>query len=176
MNILPIYANKAKNEHWVVQCLRGAGYCICIFSSIGGIATALTVLLPFAQRMGFGGSSVILNLCFAGIGAIVGFLLGLLVGLPFWGLALLLDDVHALRIYASGYFTDEGDPDADEGDDAPVSDPGEVVADDVPAPLSDASEPESRVQFSGAGLKLLYVLAGLLVVAVVLLLILIFTR
>lgn len=36
------------------------------------------------------------------LGGLLGFCAGLLVGLPFWGLALIADDLHALRIYASG--------------------------------------------------------------------------
>lgn len=113
MNILPIYAYQAEKKHWVVRFLRNAGYFICFLSSVGGLFLSLSLFGPPLSDRG----AAVISVIFAVLGALIGFLVGLLIGLPFWGLAMLLDDVHALRIYASGYFADD---DGEEEDPAPA--------------------------------------------------------
>ena len=100
MNIFPLHAEEARRRHWVVRTLRYFGYLDAIAGIIVGLAlgNAMGPLLLYQLGVPFTTADIIAP----PLGGLLGFCVGLLVGLPFWGLALIADDLHALRIYASG--------------------------------------------------------------------------
>lgn len=100
MNIFPLHAEEARKRHWVVRTLRYFGYLDAIAGIIVGIVygNAMGPLLLAQLGVPFDTAHIIA----LPLGGLLGFCAGLLVGLPFWGLALIADDLHALRIYASG--------------------------------------------------------------------------
>ena len=108
--IYPIHAEDAARRHWIVRWLRYTGYFEVIAVVVAGIAYAnlyFTPVLWELLRIDHGLCPLIAVL----LGALVSFVAGLAVTLPVWGLALVFDDLHALRVYASGYasYTDAPD-------------------------------------------------------------------
>ena len=122
MNILPIFDEQAQRKHWVVRWLRNMGHFICFLAGVSGVFGALSLFAPFANDMSSQGALIVFDVLVAILGCCVGALAGCIIGLPYWGLAMLLDDLHALRVYASGYYAvqdqedDEDDEDDEEGD------------------------------------------------------------
>lgn len=107
MRIYPINSIDANRRHWVVRMLRYFGY---IWAAVGTIGGAL-----YGYRLGALFVAASLNTTFeigavvgAALGALVGFTGGLVIGLPFWAMSMIVDDLHALRIYAGGYMTTDG--------------------------------------------------------------------
>lgn len=102
MNIIPIHADAANRRHWVVRTLRYFGFLLVILGTIGGTVYARALLtFPVAQALNL--SLETAQLITIVLGALLSFSASLLVTLPYWGLALVIDDLHALRIYASGF-------------------------------------------------------------------------
>ena len=102
MNIFPINRAEAQRKHWVVRWLRYIGYLICISSTIAGVVFALkyaSLILPPVPD----GFVYLAWVLVALVGCLLGFTAGLGVSLPYWAIALALDDLHTLRIYAGGY-------------------------------------------------------------------------
>jgi len=108
MRIYPVNGIDANRRHWVVRMLRYFGYIWAVIGTIGGAL--------YGYRMGALFVVAYLNTSFeigavvgVALGALVGFVGGLVIGLPFWAMSMIVDDLHALRIYASGYMTtDDG--------------------------------------------------------------------
>ena len=111
MNIFPVRRADSEKRHWVVRWLRYNGYIICIAATISGAVLAYNY---GAMLFAFMGSSAdeILSWVFAIVtlllGGLVGFVAGLGISLPFWGLALMIDDLHAIRIHSGGYAATDG--------------------------------------------------------------------
>ena len=119
MKILPINVGEAERKHWVVKWLHNAGYYICILTGIAGVVVASRLSSHIVASMSDQTLMGVVRIACSVVGAIVGVYIGFLVGLPLWGMALLLDDIHALRVYVSGFVmveNEKGLPD-DEHDD-----------------------------------------------------------
>ena len=102
MNIYPIHSQTAARKHWIVRILRYFGFLTVIAGTICGTLYAramFTVLLSEAFNISLETSQLIVIV----LAAILSFGASMLVTLPYWGLALMIDDLHALRLYASGY-------------------------------------------------------------------------
>lgn len=102
MNIMPMHEYTRKDRPWVIRWLRYCGYLLVVLSIFFGVAMigpGLTDVLVTSFSMDYNGASV-LSLV---VGAFGGFFGGLIVTVPYWGLALLLDDIHAIRVQTSGY-------------------------------------------------------------------------
>lgn len=102
MNIMPIHPYTAKDRPWVIVWLRCLGYMIVIAATVA----ACVLLIPgftvgIMHGMGVGhdfAATLALVLC-----ALLGFLAGVVASVPLWGLAMLLDDIHAIRMQTAGY-------------------------------------------------------------------------
>jgi len=102
MNIFPMNRNDADRRHWVVRWLRYNGYFICAGALIAGGYYGYI----YSKLFSYGAPDamqVILPILGVLLGCLLGFVGGLAVSLPFWGMSMIIDDLHALRIYASGY-------------------------------------------------------------------------
>lgn len=102
MNIMPMHEYTRKDRPWVIRWLRYCGYLLVVLSIFFGVAMigpGLTDVLVTSFSMDYNGASVI-SLVAGGFG---GFFGGLIVTVPYWGLAMLLDDIHAIRMQTSGY-------------------------------------------------------------------------
>jgi hypothetical protein len=104
MFILPRNTALAEQPYWVVKWLRYIGFIICAGCLIAGFAYGAFMLAPTAQlSLGFPkGVAVPLATLLAGL---LGYMIGLGISLPFWAMSAIMDDLHALRVYASGYVT-----------------------------------------------------------------------
>ena len=108
MNIFPIRQADADKSPWVVKMLYVLGYLFVIGAAISGAAYGGALLGP------------LLAAAFdidASLGATLGMILGVLLGvlgsliasLPMWALAMIVDDLHAIRVQTSGYAATGGD-------------------------------------------------------------------
>lgn len=102
MTIYPIQGASADRRHWVVKWLRYTGYMEVIAAVIVGIFYSYSMLTPMIAMMtGFdAGISLAISLLFGGL---ISFVAGLAISLPAWALSMVIDDIHALRIYHQGF-------------------------------------------------------------------------
>lgn len=102
MNVYPMHANDADRRHWVVRVLRILGYIDAIVGALSGAFYGYSMGAMFIMQItGLPAvSALIIGIV---VGVLLGLALGLMVGLPVWALSMLIDDMHALRLYASSY-------------------------------------------------------------------------
>lgn len=102
MNIFPIHSDQANRRHWVVRLLRCFGYIIVGAAVLFGLLRG-RVLLSLLIEQTTGLDMELSAALGTVLGVLGGFLGGMLVSLPLWTMALIADDLHALRVYATGY-------------------------------------------------------------------------
>ena len=107
MNIFPINAEAAKKRHWVVRWLRAYAIIEVVLAVLVGLAYSYNLLTPMVIQSTHMDPTICAALALL-IGGLVSFALGLAVSLPFWALATVIDDLHALRIYAQGLVVMDG--------------------------------------------------------------------
>lgn len=108
MKIIPISAYEPKDRPWVTRLLRYLGYLIVIGCVLYGITTGgkqIGLLLRQLFNLDYNGTAVL----GAVIGGLLGFVGGLIVSVPYWGLAMLLDDIRAIRVQTAGYAATDRD-------------------------------------------------------------------
>ena len=102
MNVFPIHTDTPASRHWVVRWLRYTGYMEVIAAVILGVYYSAVFLAPRIQFQ----LNLDMNVCIliaALFGGFIAFVAGLGISLPAWALALVIDDLHALRLYNQGY-------------------------------------------------------------------------
>ena len=99
---VPIRTFEAEKPNLIVKCLRVLGYIILIVSMVSGITAAYFFFPPIIKQY-FKIEPTYCSVIAIAIGAIGSSIVGFGIGLPILGLALAIDDLHALRIYNSGY-------------------------------------------------------------------------
>lgn len=107
MNIFPIHSYEPKDRPWVIRSLRYMGYLLVIISVIVGVfflGPGLNVYVASALNLDYNGASMIALI----LGGLAGLLGGLAITLPYWSLAMLLDDIHAIRVQTAGYASVDG--------------------------------------------------------------------
>lgn len=103
MNIFPLHSYEPKDRPWVIRLLRYMGYLIVFLSAVLGFTMLPRVIAAYLA----------INIYSAGdlyplaeiLGGILGLLGGFIISVPYWGLAMLLDDIHAIRVQSSAYVT-----------------------------------------------------------------------
>lgn len=101
-NLYPLHQEAANRRHWVPRLLRYFGFFDAIAGTVAGIILGNnfgSFYLMAALNLEFDTA----NLIAMPLGGLFGFSVGLLLGLPMWALSMAIDDLHALRIYASAY-------------------------------------------------------------------------
>lgn len=101
LNAFPVYRLSEKS-HWVVQWLRIVAKTLIVLVEVGGICCSYFFLTPVLMKYVAMDSTYCAILSIV-IGALGASLVGVAFCLPLLGMALMLDDLHALRLYASGY-------------------------------------------------------------------------
>jgi len=102
MNVYPIHTNTADKRHWVVRWLRYTGYLEVIAVVLVGLFYSYNMLTPLLY-MAFQIDVTICALIAIILGGFVSFVAGLGISLPCWALSMMIDDLHALRVYSQGY-------------------------------------------------------------------------
>ena len=102
MNIFPIQIDTAKKRHWVVRWLRFYAFFEVIVAVLAGMFYAYNLLTPMAIQLTGMDPTVCAAIVLA-LGGLVSFALGLALSLPAWALSLVIDDLHALRLYHQGF-------------------------------------------------------------------------
>ena len=107
MNIFPIHRETAQKRHWVVRWLRYTGYLEVIAAVIVGLIYSYNLLTPILY-MALRIDATLCAIIALILGGFVSFVAGLAVSLPAWALSLVIDDLHALRIYHHGFVVMDG--------------------------------------------------------------------
>lgn len=102
MNILPMNKKEADQKHWVVKWLRIYGYVITTCALLAGMYYGYIYrwMLFVNVDMSFYWLFTLLALF---IGGVIGLAAGLALSLPCWGMAMVIDDLHAMRQYMQGF-------------------------------------------------------------------------
>lgn len=102
MKLYPINALEANKPNWISRTLRVFGALVVIASVVVGVVLCNNMLAePVSQALGVSYETAqILCLVFGGLCSFGG---GLITSLGLWAAAMIIDDLHALRLYASGY-------------------------------------------------------------------------
>ena len=102
MNVFPLHTETANRRHWVVRWLRYTGYLEVVTAVVVGLFYSYNMLAPLiALTFSIDGTvSIVLSLI---VGGFVSFVIGLGISLPCWALSMMIDDLHALRVYSQGY-------------------------------------------------------------------------
>ena len=101
MNIFPINAEAAKKRHWVVRWLRAYAIIEVVLAVLAGLIYSYNLFTPMVIQS-TGMDPTICAVLVLVLGGLVSFAAGLAISLPFWALATVIDDLHALRLYAQG--------------------------------------------------------------------------
>lgn len=102
MNIYPIHSQTAARKHWVVRWLRYTGYLEVTAAVIVGVFYATTFGTPLLVAS-FDIDPTLCAIITIILGGFLSFAVGLSITLPTWALAMVIDDLHALRMYNEGY-------------------------------------------------------------------------
>lgn len=111
MNIFPLHTYELKDRPWVIRWLRYCGYLSVLISIIVGVIVLSPILVHFVAsflNLDYNGASGIALL----LGGVAGFFGGLIISVPYWAIAMLLDDIRAIRTQTSGYASIDGKPGA----------------------------------------------------------------
>lgn len=106
MHLVPIREDQANRRHWVVKALRFVGYIQVIVDMIIGFAVGSTFIASVLREQFYfsrDGASLFGSV----IGIALGFCMGMWLTLTVWGLALVIDDIHAIRMNTAGYYTSD---------------------------------------------------------------------
>ena len=106
MNIYPMQGADADKKHWVVKWLRYTGYLEIIAAVLVGIFYAYSLLTPLLY-MATGIDPTICAVITVVGGGFISFVAGLAISLPVWALSMVIDDLHALRLYHQGFAVTE---------------------------------------------------------------------
>ena len=139
MRIIPVSSYEAKDRPWVTRLLRYIGFLIVIGCTLYGIIGSGNQITPLV-REAMGSDSNAVAIVVLILGGLFGFVAGLAVSVPYWGLAMLLDDIRAIRVQTSGYTAEGASADVPIQEDVqiPVSVPEPAyVPDPVPEPVHD---------------------------------------
>lgn len=107
MNIFPLHKDTADKKHWIVRWLRYTGYLEVIAAVIVGLIYSYNMLTPILY-MALRIDATLCAIIALILGGFVSFVAGLAVSLPAWALSLVIDDLHALRIYHQGFVVMDG--------------------------------------------------------------------
>ena len=102
MNVFPLHKETADKKHWVVRWLRYTGYLEVLAAVIVGVFYSYTILAPMLYEMLQIDSNICILIAVA-FGGFVSFVAGLAISLPAWAMSMMIDDLHALRVYGQGY-------------------------------------------------------------------------
>lgn len=108
MNIFPVHTYEPKDRPWVIRTLRYLGFIEVIGAMLTGILYGGNLVGPLIQQA-FNLPAEVSFVITVILGALIGFCAGLIVTVPTWGLAMLLDDIHAIRLQTSAYVTTHPD-------------------------------------------------------------------
>ena len=102
MKIHSVNDYRPEDRPWVTRMLRYLGYLIVFGSVLYGIYFGVT-FINIARTLTVDLERNLNTLLGALIGGFLGFVGGLVVSVPYWGFAMLLDDIRAIRMQTSEY-------------------------------------------------------------------------
>ena len=108
LNIYPKNAEKVLKPNWIIRTLNVTGalnVVLCVIAALIFGAPFVTAWL-YTLRWMWPEYAQILGIILSGA---LGYFIGMMIGLPYFALAMALDDIHATRIYSSAYLAFEVD-------------------------------------------------------------------
>ena len=99
---IPLLYSEAEKRHWTVSLIRDISCIIMIACVVFGIFWSYTYWTPFIMSRS-GLDSMPASIIAIFLGVLLSLLGSLIVTLPLWIVSTVVDDLRALRLYASGY-------------------------------------------------------------------------
>ena len=105
--ISPVYADMAKRRHWIVRWLRYTAFFEVAALTVVGVIMSRQYASILVYDF-YGEHSALAETLAVALGGFLSFVAALGVTLPTWALALVIDDLHALRLNSQGYTIQDG--------------------------------------------------------------------
>lgn len=102
MKIYSVNDYNPKDRPWVTRMLRYLGYMIVFGCILYGIYYGVNII-NLSRILTLNVEHNLNTLIGAIVGGFLGFVGGLVVSVPYWGLAMLLDDIRAIRVQTAEY-------------------------------------------------------------------------
>ena len=103
--IYPKYMEDANKSHWTVKLLRVFG----VLQIIGCTAIGALYGAALIQTAGLGEDLGVAGALTTILGLLIGLMVGIISSVGTWAVALVIDDIHAMRINSSAYVAFESD-------------------------------------------------------------------
>lgn len=106
MYIYPKYLEKASKHHWTVRLLYAFGVIQIVGCTLlGWLFSGSIAQTLYSGGVDAGAVAGLVNV----LGLLVGLMAGIISSVGTWILALVVDDIHALRIHSGAYVAYETD-------------------------------------------------------------------
>ena len=106
-NVYPKYLEDAAKTHWTVKMLYAFGVLQIVLCTLIGAVFARPICYSLWHAMGFslnGPDGMVVLL-----GALIGLMIGIVTSVGIWAAALVIDDIHTLRLHSQAYIVVETD-------------------------------------------------------------------
>ena len=104
-NVYPKYLEDAAKTHWTVKMLYAFGVLQIILCTLIGVVFARPICYALWQVMG--SSLYVPDGMVALLGALIGLLIGIVTSVGIWAAALVIDDIHTMRLHSQAYIVVE---------------------------------------------------------------------
>lgn len=104
-NVYPKYLENAAKTHWTVKVLYAFGVIQIVLSTVLGILFARPICYAIMSTAGISMSAI--DGLVLLLGALIGLLGGIIISVGTWAAALVIDDIHTMRIHSQAYIVVE---------------------------------------------------------------------
>ncbi len=104
-NVYPKYLEDAAKTHWTVKMLYAFGALQIILCTLIGAVFARPICYSLWQVMG--SSLYVPDGIVALLGALIGLMVGIVTSVGIWAAALVIDDIHTMRLHSQAYIVVE---------------------------------------------------------------------
>lgn len=107
-NVYPKYLEDAAKTHWTVKMLYAFGVLQIIACTLIGAVFARPICYTIWLVM-VGSSPYAPDGLVTLLGALIGLMIGIITSVGIWAAALVIDDIHTLRLHSQAYIVVETD-------------------------------------------------------------------
>jgi hypothetical protein len=104
-NVYPKYLEDAAKTHWTVKMLYAFGVLQIILCTLIGAVFARPICYSLWNVMG--ASLYAPDGIVALLGALIGLMIGIVTSVGIWAAALVIDDIHTMRLHSQAYIVVE---------------------------------------------------------------------
>ena len=108
LNIYPKFIEKTLKPNWIIKTLNATGAVNVVLCVVGALLFASPFVTAWLNTLSwmYPEYSQILGIILSGV---LGYFVGMMIGLPYFAIAMALDDLHAVRVHTSAFVAFESD-------------------------------------------------------------------